>query len=256
MPETSPLGLYSDRTALKRHTDPALPFRSRAVVDHCSGRHFACRAIDRFLVFIAVGARRIRGRRQVDQPSVRLDLSAGQRPTVHLVPRSVQADVDAADERFLSECMVAKIGDEQQRIDWASLYARRFQFVDKPISTARAQEKLGLSSRAELAAFFAQSGLRRKLAEVALAGEHLLIGAYPQIEERTIAPLTEAERDIVALVVAGSTNADIARRRGSSEHTVASQLQSIFRKLRVRSRSDLAVRLQSGAETQTGPIPE
>jgi hypothetical protein len=28
--------------------------------------------------------------------------------------------------------MVAKIGDEQQRIDWASLYARRFQFVDKP----------------------------------------------------------------------------------------------------------------------------
>jgi DNA-binding CsgD family transcriptional regulator len=83
-----------------------------------------------------------------------------------------------------------------------------------------------------------------------------LIGAYPQIEERTIAPLTEAERDIVALVVAGSTNADIARRRGSSEHTVASQLQSIFRKLRVRSRSDLAVRLQSGAETQTGPIPE
>jgi hypothetical protein len=132
LPETSPLGLYSDRTALKRHTDPALPFRSRAVVDHCSGRHFACRAVDRFLVFIAVGARRIRGRRQVDQPSVRLDLSAGQRPTVHLVPRSVQADVDAADERFLSECMVAKIGDEQQRIDWASLYARRFQFVDKP----------------------------------------------------------------------------------------------------------------------------
>lgn len=115
--------------------------------------------------------------------------------------------------------------------------------------TARAQEKLGLSSRAELAAFFAQSGLRRKLAEVALAGEHLLIGAYPLIEERNIAPLTEAERDIVALVVAGSTNADIARRRGSSARTVASQLQSIFRKLRVRSRSDLAVRLQSGATT-------
>jgi len=113
--------------------------------------------------------------------------------------------------------------------------------------TARAQEKLGLSSRAELAAFFAQSGLRRKLAEVALAGEQLLVGAHPLINQQSIATLTEAERDIVALLVAGSTNADIAQRRGSSERTVASQLQSIFRKLRVRSRSDLAVCLQSGA---------
>ena len=43
--------------------------------------------------------------------------------------------------------------------------------------TASAQEKLGLSSRAELAFFFAPSGLRRKLAEVSVAGERLLVGA-------------------------------------------------------------------------------
>ena len=39
--------------------------------------------------------------------------------------------------------------------------------------TAEAQAKLGLSSRAELAAFFAPCGLRAKLAEVAISGEKL-----------------------------------------------------------------------------------
>jgi DNA-binding NarL/FixJ family response regulator len=111
--------------------------------------------------------------------------------------------------------------------------------------TARAQEKLGLASRAELVADFAQNGLRRKLAEAAVAGERLLIGAYPLVDERCVATLSDAERDVVAHLVAGSTNGDIARRRGTSEHTVANQVQSIFRKLRVRARGELVARLQA-----------
>ena len=111
--------------------------------------------------------------------------------------------------------------------------------------TARAQEKLGLSSRAELAVFFAQNGLRRKLAEVTIAGERLLVGAYPLVDERRVANLTVAERDVVVHLIAGSTNRDIARRRGSSERTIANQLQSIFRKLGARSRGELAARLHS-----------
>ena len=111
--------------------------------------------------------------------------------------------------------------------------------------TARAEEKLGLSSRTELVNFFAQYGLRRKLAEVAVCGERLLIGAYPLIDEQRVSGLTEAERDVVAHLIAGSTNADIAARRCSSEYTVANQLQSIFRKLEVRSRNELAVKLQA-----------
>ncbi|HET6375121.1 MAG TPA: helix-turn-helix transcriptional regulator, partial [Methylocella sp.] len=89
------------------------------------------------------------------------------------------------------------------------------------------------------------SGLRRKLAEAAVAGERLLIGAYPLIDERSIKDLTEAECQITAHIVAGATNADIAMRRGVSEHTVANQVQAIFRKLEVRSRSELAARLQA-----------
>jgi len=111
--------------------------------------------------------------------------------------------------------------------------------------TARAQKKLGLSSRPELAAFFAQNGLRAKLAEVAIRDDKLLVGAYPLVAADRVASLTEAELDVVISLLSGSTNADIAQRRRSSERTVANQVQAIYRKIGVRSRSELAVCLQT-----------
>ena len=51
-----------------------------------------------------------------------------------------------------------------------------------------------MSSRAELVAFFAPSGFRRKLAETSLAGEQLLVGSHSLINTRHIASLSEAER--------------------------------------------------------------
>ncbi len=119
--------------------------------------------------------------------------------------------------------------------------------------TASAQEKLGLSSRAELAFFFAPSGLRRKLAEVSVAGERLLVGAAPLVDEGRVASLTTAEREIVVHLISGSTNSDIAQRRGSSAHTVANQLQSIFRKLGARSRAELAASLHAAPTPQLIP---
>lgn len=110
--------------------------------------------------------------------------------------------------------------------------------------TARAQEKLGLSSRAELTAFYSPTGMRAKLAEVSVAGEYVVVGAYPLINEERISVLTGAERAVLAHLVAGSTNGDIARRRKTSERTVANQVQSIYCKLKVRSRSELASCLQ------------
>ncbi len=109
--------------------------------------------------------------------------------------------------------------------------------------TARAQAKLGLSSRTELAAFFAPAGLRAKLAEVAVSGEQLLVGAYPLVDKRKVEKLTDAEREVLAHLVTGSTNSDIAHRRCTSENTVANQVHSIYTKLGVRSRAELAARL-------------
>ncbi len=110
--------------------------------------------------------------------------------------------------------------------------------------TARAQHKLGLSSLPELAAFFASNGLRTKMAEVSVKGEELLVGAYPLIDEKRVSVLTDTERTVLAHLLAGSTNSNIAQRRHTSESTVANQVQSIFRKLGVASRSELAARLQ------------
>ena len=113
--------------------------------------------------------------------------------------------------------------------------------------TSRAQRKLGLASRTELAAFFAPSGLRARLAEVSLSHETLAVGSYALVDERQIEELTDSERDVLTHLVAGSTNDDIAKRRNTSDRTVANQVQSIYRKLSVSSRSELAARLQSVA---------
>ncbi len=52
--------------------------------------------------------------------------------------------------------------------------------------------------------------------------------------------LTPTERAVAAAAAAGCTNLEIARARGSSLHTVANQLASIYRKLGINSRAELA----------------
>ena len=52
--------------------------------------------------------------------------------------------------------------------------------------------------------------------------------------------LTEAEREVARLVVAGLSNEAIARRRNVSLRTIANQVSSIYRKLAIRSRRELS----------------
>ncbi|MTV52417.1 hypothetical protein GM672_06660 [Massilia buxea] len=109
---------------------------------------------------------------------------------------------------------------------------------------ARVQHKLGLRSLVELVAFFGHGGLRRELAEVAVARERLLVGSYPLLDPCVAGCLSRAEQAVVAHLMAGASCAAIAGLRGTSRRTVANQLQSAYRKLGVRSRAELAVRLQ------------
>lgn len=53
--------------------------------------------------------------------------------------------------------------------------------------------------------------------------------------------LTDAEKSVLAEVVAGRSNLEIARTRGTSERTIANQVTSIMRKIGGRSRSELAL---------------
>ena len=112
-------------------------------------------------------------------------------------------------------------------------------------AASAAMAKLGLSGRAELAAYFSPASPRAKMAEIIVGNETLLLASSPLVDERNLSSLTDAERDVVSHLIAGSTNADIAERRGTSVNTVAAQVQAIYRKLGARSRCDLATRLQT-----------
>lgn len=52
--------------------------------------------------------------------------------------------------------------------------------------------------------------------------------------------LTAAEREVAAAILEGKSNAAIAKQRKSAVRTVANQVASIFRKLGVHSRGELA----------------
>jgi DNA-binding NarL/FixJ family response regulator len=63
--------------------------------------------------------------------------------------------------------------------------------------------------------------------------------------------LTPAERAVAESVLAGASNAQIARERRRSVRTVANQIASLFKKLRVRSRLELAQALAWSQGTQS-----
>jgi DNA-binding CsgD family transcriptional regulator len=67
----------------------------------------------------------------------------------------------------------------------------------------------------------------------------LLVASYP-LDEPAPPGLSRAEGEVVVAVLRGRSNAEIARERGVSPRTVANLLARAFRKLRVRSRAELA----------------
>jgi len=56
------------------------------------------------------------------------------------------------------------------------------------------------------------------------------------------AALSKAEAEVARELLAGRSNADIARARGTSARTVANQVARVFRKLGVQGRNQLAAR--------------
>lgn len=65
----------------------------------------------------------------------------------------------------------------------------------------------------------------------------LLVFELPEI---AVPPgLSPVEREVVLAVVAGQSNEEIARARGTSVNTVANQLRSIYDKLEICSRTEL-----------------
>jgi DNA-binding NarL/FixJ family response regulator len=62
-----------------------------------------------------------------------------------------------------------------------------------------------------------------------------------------VATLTHRERQILGLLTAGLSNADIGKRLFISEKTVRNHLSSVYRKMAVGSRAQAIVKAQAGA---------
>src|SRR5262245_53383763 len=86
----------------------------------------------------------------------------------------------------------------------------------------------------------APGGLKASVVELG-SGSYVLL-SFPRGAAGLPPDLTEAERRVALALLAGCSNAEIARMRGSSPRTIANQVASIFRKLGVRSRAELAAR--------------
>jgi DNA-binding NarL/FixJ family response regulator len=67
----------------------------------------------------------------------------------------------------------------------------------------------------------------------------MIVLAFPIDDLAANATLTPAEHAIVTALESGKSNAEIARERGTSARTVANQIASVFRKLKVGSRAEL-----------------
>jgi DNA-binding NarL/FixJ family response regulator len=76
-----------------------------------------------------------------------------------------------------------------------------------------------------------------------VCGGVFIVLSFPVPGGGVAAKLTEAERAVIVGVLAGKTNAQIGRERARSVRTIANQVASAFRKLSVRSRSELAAAL-------------
>ena len=64
--------------------------------------------------------------------------------------------------------------------------------------------------------------------------------------------LTSRERQIVCILASGATNREIAARLGLREQTIKNQLSTIYGKLGLRNRLELAVRAANYAASDVG----
>ncbi len=123
------------------------------------------------------------------------------------------------------------------------------------VLVAGAMDRLKVRSEAHLVALFdGQDGAPRLApppglegAVTEIGGQQRLTLTYPSPRWTLPAVLTSAEAGVVLALIEGASHREVALARGTAERTVANQVASIFRKLRVRSRLELFVMLRRRA---------
>ncbi|MBI4816668.1 MAG: helix-turn-helix transcriptional regulator [Deltaproteobacteria bacterium] len=90
--------------------------------------------------------------------------------------------------------------------------------------------------------------------EYPVPGSDLTFIVCPADQGSLFDSLTSAELDVLDRLIEGLSNAEIARKRGVSNRTIANQLASIYKKLGVGSRSEVAA-LISFAPAHGAAVP-
>jgi len=80
--------------------------------------------------------------------------------------------------------------------------------------------------------------------------EDFVVISYPVTSIDVPSVLTAAEAAVFQMLLEGLSNQQIAEARQSSLRTVANQVASIFKKLKVRSRAELHVTSGGGGDTK------
>jgi DNA-binding NarL/FixJ family response regulator len=117
-------------------------------------------------------------------------------------------------------------------------------------SVTRVLKKFRLRSRVDLAVLLAPERLSRL--DLGL-GDQLAVLAVDTLPRGPVADtLSSAELEVASYVTRGWSNARIAEERGVSPRTVANQLRTIFDKLDITSRSQLARLVSTSPNTKLG----
>jgi len=142
--------------------------------------------------------------------------------------------------------------------EWALLTARELRVLDiaiRGVPTKALAYEVGVSS-STISRWLAEAARKLGLeSRLALLREAARCAAT---EPRDFTQLTPAEREVLALVCAGLSNAAIARLRSRSERTIANQVASMLRKTESDSRRALviaATRATNDRETQLALEP-
>jgi DNA-binding CsgD family transcriptional regulator len=163
---------------------------------------------------------------------------------------TVGRDWALAEARRCRGLAAAAVGDIERAVQLLGEAVVEHERVGDPFGMARALLALGVIRRRAR-----QKRSAREAIEAALAGFETLGAAswaekaraeLGRIGGRSRAEgLTAAERRVAALVAEGRTNREVAAALYLAERTVASHLSRVYAKLGVRSRTELARKLQS-----------
>ena len=146
-------------------------------------------------------------------------------------PKGV-SDPRKLNEQEIEVAVRAAVGTANKEI--ASLLGYKESTVATYLSSAL--RKLGLSSRLELPVLWRDATAPCR--SFIVGGQELFfVRRRTQIVDSGV--LTPSEHEIVLALRSGLSNREIAERRGVSVRTVANQLASIFKKLEVKSRSEV-----------------